>query len=236
MGVDRKFTVGIIDFLREKFNIQPGTWLQNKLERTPLYNFFLNIIFRHQSPPYTVADKLTDRVIDDMENECQKSFYFVHYWDTHIPYWPPDKYIRKDKFFGGYTEISDLRKNISAPLRRFFFDKMMARYKTAGDVMNAYDGEIRFIDDNIGRLLNTIDLEESLVIITADHGEVMMENPTSYFTHDSFDKCVMNIPMLLYYPGCKPGRENREVSLCDIAPTIVRAVGGEIQCDGESLI
>ena len=228
MGTERKWIMGVIDSLRDFLNIQPGTWLQEKLEKTPLYNGLLNLLFR-QKPPYTVASKLIGKVLEDRYTKYYKTFYFIHFWDTHIPYLPPKEYIRKDKYEGGELLLFEIRKNIHAPLRRFFFDKMMAQYKDANDVMNAYDGEIRFIDDNFRLLLNSMDLDKSLIIFTADHGEVMLENPESYFTHDSFDSCVMNIPMILYYPGCKPQRNTKEVSLCDIAPTILESVGKKIK-------
>jgi arylsulfatase len=103
-----------------------------------------------------------------------------------------------------------------------------------------YYGEISFIDYNLGRLLTYLDeegiLEETLIIYTADHGEMLGD-------YDCFGKrCFLDpavrIPLIMRYPGCDKGTIcPTPVSLIDIMPTILEYAGIESDEDycGESL-
>lgn len=212
MGLDKKRRMRFIETFRKMFNIKPGSLLQRLLERTPLYNFFLRLLFSHQSPPYKPADELVDTVLKTFIPG--KNYSMLHFWDTHIPYWPPKRYIKPADYSNYFSntdlQLSEIRKNIHAPLRRFFFDCMMNQYTTVNDVLQAYDGEIRFVDDNIGRLIKNFDMSKTLMIITADHGESLVED-SIYFTHDGFADCVMDIPLIMWYPGCKHKRIDKKV-------------------------
>jgi arylsulfatase A-like enzyme/Flp pilus assembly protein TadD len=94
-----------------------------------------------------------------------------------------------------------------------------------------YQGEIAYADAAVGRLLDELKelglYDPSLIVITSDHGESLGEHGESthaYFLYGS----TMRVPLVMKAPGCVAGREVAEVvSLTDIAPTVLGALGLE---------
>ncbi len=94
-----------------------------------------------------------------------------------------------------------------------------------------YDEEIAFTDAEIGRLLDAVDRlglrDDTLVILTADHGESMAEH-LIFFTHGKapYDT-ALRIPLIVRYPKAITGPRVVEtvVETTDLAPTILEAVG-----------
>lgn len=109
-----------------------------------------------------------------------------------------------------------------------------------------YDGEIRFIDSQIGRLVNALEeaglLYKTAIIITADHGESLGEHDY-YFDHGAYlyDNLI-KVPLIIYYNFPKPFNKivNQQVSLVDILPTILDIVKiklpGQAKFEGVSLM
>ena len=107
-----------------------------------------------------------------------------------------------------------------------------------------YDGEIAYVDAQIGRLLEALDdrslRDRTLIVLTADHGEGLGEHaePThDFFIYDS----VMQIPLILNAPGLVEGSHvvaDRVVSTVDLFPTVAALVGFDPggPLDGESLL
>lgn len=92
---------------------------------------------------------------------------------------------------------------------------------------NPYDGEIAFADSQVGRLLEWWDETQgpdSIVIITADHGEAFGdggERTHGFLLHDG----TLRVPMIVRGPGIAPGeRSDDVVSHVDIVPTVLNLV------------
>ncbi|WP_050052111.1 sulfatase-like hydrolase/transferase [Halostagnicola sp. A56] len=96
-------------------------------------------------------------------------------------------------------------------------------------LINLYDGEIRYLDDQLRIFFNGLKernlLKASLVIITADHGDAFGEH--GYFTHPRhLHESLLHVPLLVSPPG-EPIGETVEtpVSTLDIVPTILEYAG-----------
>jgi choline-sulfatase len=111
----------------------------------------------------------------------------------------------------------------------------------------AYYGAISYLDDNVGELLATLRTfglaEDTIVILTADHGELPGERGLWYKMH-LFER-AMRVPLIVHAPGrCRfPRRVAAPVSLIDLLPTVVdlgRLAAGtadlEHDGDGRSLV
>ncbi len=89
-------------------------------------------------------------------------------------------------------------------------------------------GMITLIDDNIGKILNTLDetglADNTVVIFTSDHGDLMgdcglvLKGP---FLLEG----LINVPVIWRLPGCRPCTSEALLNSCDIAPTIMDIVG-----------
>jgi arylsulfatase A-like enzyme len=107
---------------------------------------------------------------------------------------------------------------------------------------DAYLGEVAFVDHTVGELLTVLRereaLDQTLVIVTADHGEALGEH--GELTHGVLCyQATLHVPLLVRGPGSAAGRVRDEtVSLVDIAPTVLDALGLETprDQDGVSLL
>lgn len=106
-----------------------------------------------------------------------------------------------------------------------------------------YDGEVAFMDQQLGRLLDGLrgrgDLERTLVVALGDHGEGLGEHGES--THSLLIyEATMRVPLIFHAPAVLRGPvtvAGRPVSLVDVAPTVLELLGlppGE--GDGASLL
>jgi arylsulfatase A-like enzyme len=147
---------------------------------------------------------------------------FAYYWDPHSEYIPPPPY---DTMFvppGAqpiktvlYMPAFQLGRHINQPQ----LDWLIAQY----------DGEIRCTDDYIGRffdLLREFDLwENTMVIVTADHGEEFYEHGRNAHKNTLHVESV-HVPLIIKWPGNRePTRDARQVSLVDLFPTVLEVAG-----------
>lgn len=94
-----------------------------------------------------------------------------------------------------------------------------------------YAGEVRYVDLWVGELLRGLRqrgrYDESLIVITADHGEGLWDHGMRAHGTDLYEEQI-HVPLLVKYPGMTPADARRidtPVSLVDLAPTILETVG-----------
>jgi choline-sulfatase len=103
----------------------------------------------------------------------------------------------------------------------------------------SYAELVHTVDAQIGRLLSALDrlgyLRDSLIIVFSDHGEALGE--LDYYGHHVYlNDFATDVPLLLRAPGLAPQRSERQVSLSDIAPTVLEWVGAPLPAgDARSL-
>jgi arylsulfatase len=165
-------------------------------------------------------------------------FLWVHYQDPHGPYTPPDGYRER------YLEVE---RRAPDGLRQLPVDESQVgnggipAYQQVGDSHEVafyragYDGEIHYVDEQIGRLLRTVasggPLADAVVVLTADHGEGLGERDY-WFAHGEYlTDPIVHIPLFVRAPGIGAGRRDDVVSLVDLAPTLTRLVGADTMGD-----
>ncbi|MBI3666938.1 MAG: sulfatase [Acidobacteria bacterium] len=165
-------------------------------------------------------------------------FLFVNYMDAHEPYGPPPPF---DTLFPGKDETMtatryyELEAEVNA----------RARYITDRErrhILSQYDGGIAYLDFQLAKLmtrLKQLDLyENSLIIITADHGQAFGERSFSGHGGLSVYQDLVHVPLLIRYPNRHQKAVMKDVvSLVDIMPTALDVLGLEIpkDIDGQSL-
>jgi choline-sulfatase len=108
---------------------------------------------------------------------------------------------------------------------------------------HAYYGAIAYVDDLLGRLMEALRsaalAEDTIVILTSDHGEMLGERGLWYKM--SFLEGASRVPLVIASPGrFEPRRVGANVSLVDLMPTLIELAGGNVQSlgiglDGRSL-
>ena len=102
----------------------------------------------------------------------------------------------------------------------------------------AYLGAISYIDDQLGRLMTALAAtglaEDTIVILTSDHGEMLGERGLWYKM--SFFEGACRVPLVVASPGRFPPRRARAaVSLLDVLPTLIDLAGGDAAELGDSI-
>lgn len=155
-------------------------------------------------PEERSAEEVTAAALALLEKSRGPYFLWVHYYDPHYEYRPPEAFA---KLF---------------PQR-------------------PYDGEIAYMDAEVGRLLKVlreaVKLEDTLVIAAGDHGEGLMEHGERQHGIFLYEYAV-HVPLIMAFEGRLPaGLRVRDLcGLEDLAPTVLDLVGGTPGAgDGRSL-
>jgi len=168
-----------------------------------------------------VADKVTEKALNYIDqHNGQDLFLFLHYWDPHYDYNPAKKYINIfDPDYQG--KINGLRiRN-----RKDLVPGMNPR--DLQHIVALYDGEIRYTDDGLGRLLDGLEQrgmldKNTIIVITADHGEEFLEHGQTGHTKTCYEELV-KVPLIFYAPKSKPYASviQEPASTIDIFPTLL---------------
>lgn len=87
-----------------------------------------------------------------------------------------------------------------------------------------YDGELAYIDDQVGRLVGAHKGRPTLFVIVGDHGEGLGAH--SEISHGLFVyNATQHVPFFISGPGVEPGEIQEPVSLVDVAPTVLSILG-----------
>ena len=166
----------------------------------------------------------------------RRNFIFIHMWDVHYSYTPPDRYV--EMFDPDYTGTIDGRVFNNPDVHRDM-DRRDLRHLIA-----RYDGEIRYTDETIAEILRMLDdaglLENSAVIVTSDHGQEFLERGETGHHSTLFEE-VLHVPLIMHVEGRAPRapRVDSVVSIIDIYSTVCELFGAPcvVSSDtGESLV
>lgn len=189
---------------------------------------------------------INHRALPWLERFDKEPFYlFVHYWDPHTPYLPPRAY--RTLFYKG--DPHDLANRTldglaDHPLGKTWIDTWFSKLGgniTDGEYVKAlYDGEIRYCDEGVGELLARVEelglLENTLVVLLSDHGELMYRHGIFFDHHGLYDG-NLHVPLIVRLPGAKPARLPQMAAHVDLVPTILDLCGVAIPeaVEGRSL-
>ena len=193
-------------------------------------------MFRHAR---AYVEHLFLRGFDPKRN---KLFLYLHYFDPHDPYRPPGPYKKMfDPDFRG-RPVDGPPKILTGP--NYWEDsKDPLPPRLHRNMVAQYDGEIRFFDDWLGRWVRYLKsrglYDNSLFIITSDHGEAFMEH--GHYKHGfTVHEEEIRVPLVMRLPKkITPGIRNPDiVGLADVMPTILEILGirGPGGMQGKSLV
>jgi arylsulfatase len=181
-------------------------------------------------------------------NRDRDFFLFVHYWDPHGIYKAPEEKYHTMFYEGGDPRDPNNHSldELNDPLFAFFRGHVNAVGEGVTDaeyVIANYDGEIRYLDTEFGKLLDTLSelgiADDTLLIVTSDHGESMTDH-SLYFDHCSVYEDVIHVPLIVRWPKQLPAgkRVGALVQGIDMTATIFDAAGVEQPevMQGESLL
>src|SRR5262249_30983432 len=150
-------------------------------------------------PPRKSAAEISRAFLDWLTSEEQRPFFvFLNYFDAHAPYRPPPPF---DLRFG--------RKRASA-WSRVAHTPLIPPFELKA-MVDSYDGTLAYLDSQLELLFSALEsqgiLENTLVIITSDHGEEFGEH--GLLDHgNSLYLASVHVPLVIHFPGRVPAGQS----------------------------
>ncbi len=159
-----------------------------------------------------------DRALDFLgRNPDRDALVMVHFMDLHLPYKEP----------GSYRGLYEGEKPAALPEG---FNRNMLLSAARGNrdrikkyLVGRYDQNLRYVDDQVARLLAEVG-DDATVVVFADHGEEFFDHGDLEHGHTLYDE-LLRIPLIVKAPGLAPRRVPTPVSLLDLTPTVLDLLG-----------
>lgn len=231
------YTAAILSnqYLATPYNLSQGFLEYNAYPNKSIGDSFgmklLKIIIPSKFRARVTTGDLTELAIEWLRSNHKKDFFlWIHYLDPHAPYAPPKEFLPSGNpppTVGTYFDkIHDIRGG-------YFFPS----YTEKEWIIKLYDSEVRYVDNYIGKLLETLKelniYDDSLIILTSDHGEEFWEHGGYEHGHTLYNE-LLRVPLIIKLPqsGFK-GRIDTIVQTHSIMPTILDIC--DINHDAKSL-
>ncbi len=195
--------------------------------RRPLHRFLKRLVpARQLERHYRRAERINAEAFEllaDAKRRDVPFFLFVNYMDAHWPYVPPapfdTRWPGKDPGFDSEHHYQVLREVVRDQERSITSSERE-------HLMSQYDGGIAYQDEQLGHLVERLkrdgQYDNSLIIITSDHGEafgerVLVEHGVGVYQDQ------LHVPLVIKYPDSDKGRVvDGPVSLVDLMPTVLK--------------
>lgn len=236
----RGYQTGAVDTMGRHFSRGFDEYLQPEWDR---------------SDPLTLrrAEHVTDLalpMIEKFKAEDKPFFAFLHYWDPHTPYLPPAEW--RTMFYDQTRDPYDVNNHSMDPawndeMFKWYFHDWMPGVTDTQYVNALFDAETAYMDWQLRRVFAALESikDETLVLITADHGEILDEQLGFYDHHGLYEGNV-HVPLIAFGANVPQGKRVAGfVQNTDFLPTILEAINpgateldnlkDELKCEGQSL-
>lgn len=260
---DDFFRYGWLSQLREA-GIEHTATISSFGERHAAWHWYAGYHEVHNSGEMgmDIAEDIAAQAINWLQAKGKQDNWFLHvnFWDPHTPYRTPESFgnpFANDPLPAWLTE--DVRQRAwdgfgphsaqePSGLGHETFHEMYPRVPEQLDSMHAvrrwidgYDVGIRYMDEQIGHLLNTLAdldvLDDTMIMLSADHGENLGELNV-WGDHQTADQHTCNIPLIVHVPGLTKNQrvDNALHYQFDWAATCIELMGGTVpeDWDGQS--
>ena len=198
---DRDYTFGV--YARSNFD-------RHKIKDTIFSGIEVHETFAGNTFPEQDED-LTRQVRAFMEEQVrneQRFLAFAFYKSTHYPYEYPEEQ-------GIFNDYKNMRMGL-----------------TNGDTdptpyINDYHNAVHYVDSLVGEIIDHLELlgemENTVIVVTTDHGEAFNDNGANYWGHSSsFTQYQIRVPLILYAPDRPPRQVEYRTTHIDLAPTLLQ--------------
>jgi arylsulfatase A-like enzyme len=205
-----------------------------------------------------IAPAVNRRALEWLGAHAREDTWFLHvnYWDPHTPYRTPLDYGEpftddappawiteevRQRLWEGYGPHSAQEPHGFVPPRGERYPRMPDAIDSMEAVkrwFDGYDTGIRYADELIGRLLNTLAdagvLDETAIIVSADHGESQGELNV-WGDHQTADHIASRVPLIVRWPGVESRVDTALHYQVDWAATLLELAGAQVpeEWDGQ---
>jgi arylsulfatase A-like enzyme len=184
------------------------------------------------------AEKVYDRFLEYISQNPKKPFFaWLHLFPPHTDYLPPKPYMG---MFGDADKFNTAKKQVESKL--LYNEYSPERQEDVNILRKRYDEYILYSDQQFKlfmlRLAEIIDMSDTIVIFSSDHGESFLPIRTAHGGPHLYEPFVY-IPLIIKVPGIQKGKLiDALIDQVDIAPTILDFAGIPIPewMEGRSLV
>ncbi len=168
-----------------------------------------------------VLDFLESRAAEATAEEARPFFLLLHYFDPHYDYLEHEGFEFSAGYSGSLTSGRDNIEHLRQEAAAGHYDEQDIQY-----LHDLYDSEVRFTDHHIGRVLRELErrglYDETLIVLTADHGEALGNRKDRWVGHTiSMHEEVLHVPLVVKLPGDATRIDvERVVGTIDLLPSI----------------
>jgi arylsulfatase A-like enzyme len=204
-------------------------WLTHTLGFSQGFEQYVEV-YADSKPNEDDSPKASTQAVDWLQRRAgdkRPFLLFINYLDAHLPYTPAPEALRRltpdpaaiprtafsiteaERFIGGLDQFSTVDLQ---------------------EVRRVYSAEVLAQDAQVARVLDCLrasgELDKTLLIITADHGEQLGEHALMGHEFSLYEQ-VLHVPLIVRYPGAFPAGLKTSVlaSLTDVLPTVMDVVG-----------
>ena len=183
------------------------------------------------SRPYLSAEEVNSHIRRYLLSDnfrWKNKLIWIHYMDTHVPYIPPDKYL---KLFNKRLGIYE-----SPVINHYFYLKYILGIKEIKWVderelikktIDFYDASIRYLDDQLRGLFKILEEsgmpDDTIIAIFSDHGDEHLEHGNYTHGYSLYEEVVR--VFLMMHDSNGAGYINERVQLLDLVPHILSTLG-----------
>ena len=167
--------------------------------------------------------EITDLTLSWLKHHAHDDFFlWLHYFKPHGPYEPLPRYRPKGEPPAGMGYQFSSDNAIRA-------GSLVITAEQRPWVRELYEGELRYVDDNVGRVLSELKrlgiYDEMLIVFVSDHGEEFWDHDARAHGHTFYDE-LLRVPLFIKLPG-EGLRERRGELVCtgSIFPTLLDLAG-----------
>jgi choline-sulfatase len=177
------------------------------------------------------------------KNKDNRFFVYIQTIDPHVPYDPPDRYLKMYDPAPYHGQVKNRRTHLMLDEAKKNPKKYKFTKRDEERIEALHDGEISYHDEYLGKFLvklRELGLDENtIIVVTSDHGEEFQEHGSWGHGHSVYQE-LLHVPLLFRWPGVIPAnqRVGPVVSTMDIGPTVLEATGLAIPeaFEGRSLL
>jgi arylsulfatase A-like enzyme len=170
------------------------------------------------------AEDINRAALAWVDGDPQRPFFvFINYYDVHDPYLPPQPYRSRFSPLKNPGGLIDTDWDLQHSYLTLTPQQLQSE-------MDAYDGAIAYVDDQIAALLAGLErrgrLENTLVVALSDHGELLGEH--GLIGHgNSLYRQLIHVPLIVWWPGRIPAgvRVEQPVTIAALPATILDLIG-----------
>jgi arylsulfatase A-like enzyme len=205
------------------------------------WDHYTNYIRENRS---TEAENVFAEAAQWIEQHRERRFFvYIQTIDPHVPYDPPAEFL----------QMYDPRTDYAGQVRPRMTGDLLERAKRTPPAVTfdasdrrrleaLHDGEISYHDREFGRFLERLGqmgvLDDTLLVITSDHGEEFNEHGSWGHGHSLYQELI-GVPLIVWRPGTVPVQRVRHtVSTLSVSPTVLELAGvpGLRMAEGRSLV